>query len=86
MEDATIDFLINAIGTLGVAFILVTYFLLQSGKIKSNQLSYSVLNLIGSSLILASLFKFWNLPSVIVEAFWVLISIYGIYKYRKAKG
>ena len=75
----------DVIGTLGVGVIVVTYFPLQIGKISSQQLIYSLLNGIGAALILISLYYDFNLPSVIVEAFWLVISIFGILKYLITK-
>lgn len=75
----------DIIGTLGVFTILLTYFLLQLGRIKSEQLFYSVLNGIGAALILISLYYDFNLPSVIVETFWLVISFFGILKYLMTK-
>ena len=71
----------NTVGTIGVAVVLLTYFLLQTERLKPNQLGYSVLNLIGASLILASLFHEFNFPSFVVEVAWVLISIMGIIRW-----
>ena len=77
MHYAWYDF----VGSVGVGIIIITYVLLQIGKIKSETLIYSVLNAFGASLILISLFYSFNLSAFIVEFFWVLISIYGIAKY-----
>ncbi|MEO1289118.1 MAG: hypothetical protein AAFV93_15245 [Chloroflexota bacterium] len=71
----------NIIGTIGVALILITYFLLQTNRIQSDELSYSILNFLGSGLILISLFYEFNLPSFIVEVAWVLISLMGIIRW-----
>ena len=71
----------DIIGTLGVAIIVVTYVLLQIERVRSDQLIYSLLNAIGASLILISLYFDFNLPSVVVEFFWLLISMFGIGKY-----
>lgn len=70
----------DEIGIIGVIFILISYVLLQSGKIDSKSVRYSFINLIGAVLILFSLFYSWNLASVIIEIFWILISLYGIIK------
>lgn len=74
----------DIIGTIGVAVIILTYVLLQIGKIKSEQLSYSLLNAAGALLILISLYYSFNLPSFIVEFFWLIISLFGIGKYFAA--
>ena len=71
----------DILGTLGVAVIILTYVLLQIERVRSDQLIYSVLNAIGAALILISLYFDFNLPSVVVEAFWLLISLFGIGKY-----
>jgi len=75
----------DVIGTLGVGVIVVTYFLLQIDKISSQQFIYSLLNGVGAALILISLYYDFNLPSVIVEAFWLVISVFGILKYLMTK-
>ncbi len=71
----------DIIGSIGVATIIGTYVALQFGKIKSEQLSYSIFNALGACLIIFSLTFNFNFSAFIVEFFWVLISIYGIVKY-----
>ena len=75
----------DILGTVGVGVIVVTYLLLQLGRIKSDQLQYSMLNGLGAALILISLYYDFNLPSVIVEAFWLVISVFGIIRYLVSK-
>ncbi len=77
MKYAWYDF----VGSIGVGVIIFTYILLQLGKIRSEQLSYSLLNAVGASLIIFSLFYNFNFSAFIVEFFWVLISLYGIAKF-----
>ena len=71
----------DILGTLGVAIIILTYVLLQIERVRSDQLVYSLLNAIGASLILVSLYFDFNMPSVVVEFFWLVISLFGIGKY-----
>lgn len=71
----------DVIGTIGVGTIIITYVLLQTGRLRSEQLSYSILNAAGAALILISLYFEFNLPSVVVEFFWLMISVYGIGRY-----
>lgn len=71
----------DVLGTIGVAMIIITYVLLQTGRLQSTQLSYSLLNAVGAALILISLYYSFNLSAFIVEAFWLIISVYGIVRY-----
>ena len=71
----------DILGTVGVAVIILTYVLLQLERIRSDQLSYSLLNAVGALLILISLYFSFNFPSFVVEFFWLLISLFGIAKY-----
>ena len=71
----------NSIGTFGVGLILTTYFLLQTERLKANQLRYSIMNFFGSGMILISLIHEFNFPSFIVELVWVLISTMGILRW-----
>jgi hypothetical protein len=71
----------DIVGTFGVVTIIVTYILLQIDRLRSEQLAYSVINALGAGLILVSLYFSYNLPSVIVESFWLAISIFGVGKY-----
>ena len=68
----------DILGTLGVAIIVLTYVLLQTKRIRSEQSVYSLLNAAGASLILISLLYNFNFPSFVVEFFWLLISLFGI--------
>jgi len=77
--------LIDAVGLAGVAVILFTYLLLQIEKMASTSLSYSLLNILGSALIMVSLSVNWNLASAVIELFWTVISLIGVYKYFKKR-
>jgi len=71
----------DILGTLGVGVIVLAYILLQIGRLRSDQLSYSVMNAVGATLILISLYYDFNFPSFVVEFFWLIISLFGIGKY-----
>ena len=71
----------DIIGSVGVAIIILTYVLLQTERLKSESLLYSVLNGLGAGLIVFSLFYSFNFSAFVVEALWVVISLYGIAKY-----
>lgn len=75
----------NILGTAGVATIVITYVLLQTERLRSDSLYYSLLNAVGAVLILVSLYFEFNFPSSVVEFFWLLISLFGIVKYLTRK-
>lgn len=77
MNYAWYDF----VGSIGVFTIIATYILLQTERLKSESLAYSVLNGLGAALIVFSLFYSFNFSAFVVESLWVLISVYGIVKY-----
>jgi hypothetical protein len=65
--------------------VVYSYLLLQTEKITIKDIKYSILNAIGSLLIIVSLTSAFNFPSFVIELFWVLISCIGIYKCIKRK-
>ena len=77
--DKVTDF----IGLAGVAVIIATYYLLQSGRMKSDSVAYSASNAAGAGLVMISLFFDFNLSAFIVEVFWVAISLYGVFRHLR---
>lgn len=77
--------LMDLVGNIGVLMLMFTYLALQLDKIKSADLSYSVLNAVGASLIVASLIVDFNLSALLMEVFWVLISFIGIGRHLRLK-
>ena len=75
----------NVVGLAGVTLVVVSYFLLQIGKLRVEQLRYSLVNAIASILVLISLAAHWNLSSAIIEGFWLLISLYGCVKWLRGR-
>ena len=75
----------ETIGIIGVAIILTVYIMLQTDRINAKGFWYSMLNLLGSFLIMTSIVKDWNLPSFVIEVSWMFISVYGIYKWYSRK-
>ncbi len=79
------DLIYNAFGLIGVGLIILAYLLLQAGKMKADEIAYPTLNLIGAILHIISLIKFWNFASLVIEIFWIAISVYGIWKIKFRK-
>jgi hypothetical protein len=76
---------LDLIGNIGVVSLMIAYLMLQLNKLRSDGLAYSLLNLIGASLIIVSLVYDFNLSALVMEVFWVLISFVGIYRYFRLK-
>lgn len=72
-------------GLLGVGLILLAYFGLQAGRMRSHGHDYQLANLVGASLVLVSLIHEFNLSAFVIETAWVLISLYGIVKARRER-
>ena len=68
-------------GNIGVALMVFGYLWLQAEKIRSSDLSYSLINGGGALLVVVSLLYRFNLSAFLVEAFWFLISVYGLIKF-----
>jgi hypothetical protein len=72
--------LFDLTGFIGVVLIIVAYLLLQLEKLPSSSPRYSLLNAAGALLIIISLLFAFNLSAFIVEAFWFLISLLGLWR------
>lgn len=68
----------DLLGNLGVLLIIASYFWMQLGRIPGQSITYSAINAAGAALILVSLYFEFNLSSVIVELFWMVISLMGV--------
>ena len=69
----------DIVGNIGVFLILLAYGLLQTGKIQSAAVGYSILNAAGAGFVLVSFIGAFNLAAFVLEAFWLVISLWGIY-------
>jgi hypothetical protein len=72
--------LFDLVGFIGVLLIVVAYLLLQLDKLPSSSPRYSLLNAAGALLIIVSLIFTFNLSAFIVEVFWFLISLLGLWR------
>ena len=78
--------LTDLIGFAGAALLMVAYFANQQRWLASDDWRYPAANLAGSILILVSLLFAWNFPSIVIEVFWALISIWGLIKANAERG
>ncbi len=77
----SLDLAANIIGMMGTSIVVGTYFLLQMGKMESQSLSFNLLNLLGATLLMLSLLVHFNLASMVIEVFWILASLVGLWRY-----
>ncbi len=70
----------DAIGNCGVVLLLGAFFLLQTGKIKAESVQYNILNGVAAVLLLTNLLVKPNLSGIIIEIWWLCLSIYGYWK------
>ena len=66
------------VGSLGVLIIVSAYLCLQIGRIAGQNVVFSGANLLGSMLILVSLYFNFNFSAVLIEIFWIIISLFGL--------
>tara|TARA_B000000565_G_scaffold255758_1_gene237670 strand:- start:140080 stop:140361 length:282 start_codon:yes stop_codon:yes gene_type:complete len=73
-------------GTLGSACVILAYYLNVMEKAGTFSYRYTLLNLCGALMLTFSLVYHPNLPSLVIEMFWIYISVTGLYKtWRKKK-
>ena len=68
----------DVVGIVGTAVLVAAYFANQQRWLSSEDWRFPAANLVGALLILISLWFEWNLPSVVIEFFWIAISLWGI--------
>ena len=63
-----------------MSLILIAYFSLQTERIRSEDWRFSAINGVGALLIMTSLYFTFNLASFVIEIFWLMISLFGLWK------
>ena len=69
------------IGFVGVALLIGTYALLQFDRIDPKGFWYSFNNMMVAILVTVSLVYTPNLASLVIEFFWFIISVFGLWKF-----
>lgn len=77
---------VDAIGSFGALIVVAAYFATQMRMMNSDDLAFPVVNLLGSVLIVYSLVHNFNLASMLIEGFWILISIIGVIQHFRLRG
>jgi len=77
---------IDWIGTIGVFLILLAYFLNVTGRMKTTDLFFILMNLSGAALACLASVLINYLPFIVLEATWAAVSVMALFRYfRVAK-
>ncbi|HKS88852.1 MAG TPA: hypothetical protein VJR70_05375 [Stellaceae bacterium] len=68
----------DIVGIVGASVLITAYFANQQRWLSSEDWRFPLANLLGALLILVSLLFEWNFPSVVIEGFWIAVSLWGI--------
>ncbi|NOR61206.1 MAG: hypothetical protein GQ535_01775 [Rhodobacteraceae bacterium] len=75
----------DLVGIAGTIIVTAAYFATQMRYLNSDDLLFPIVNLFGSLFIAYSLVFAFNFASVLMEFFWILISLAGIANYLRRK-
>lgn len=81
----SISILANIVGMIGTFCIVSAYLLMQLDKLDPKGINFNLINLLGAILLLISLMVHFNLASVVIEVFWVIASLIGIFNIIRSK-
>lgn len=72
------------IGSMGTIIVALAYLATQLRMMNSEDISFPIVNLVGSLLIGYSLYHSFNFASALMEIFWIIISMVGVFQWYKA--
>lgn len=81
----TVSILANITGLMGTFCVVAAYFLMQMNKLDPKGMNFNLINLVGAILLLISLTVHFNLASVVIELFWIIASLIGIFNIVRSK-
>jgi hypothetical protein len=73
------------VGFIGVGLLIGAYAALQLGQIRAEAPLYSAANAVAALLILVSLVYSFNAASFVIEVFWLIISLIGLWRSLRNK-
>jgi hypothetical protein len=73
----------DLISTAGVIFILLAFYMLSTGRLKSDSKMYNLMNILGAGLAGIAAYMIDSMPFVILESIWVAAAVYGLFNSRK---
>jgi hypothetical protein len=73
----------DIIGSIGVFILLLAFALNLLDKIKTDSVSYIIMNIIGAGLACYASYLIKYIPFIVLEAVWTLVSITALIKHYK---
>jgi hypothetical protein len=73
------------IGIVGSILISIAYFGVSTGRVSGQSPKFQMLNLIGSIMIIYSLWFRPNAGAIIIEVLWISIATYALIKYWRGR-
>lgn len=74
---------VTIIGWLGFIFCTLAYLLLNLKVLRFDSTIYQILNVVGGVGLVISAFYFDDTPNLAANGIWVLIALFGIFRYSK---
>lgn len=78
--------MIDVIGWIGSAMVVLAYALNMYKRLASDALSYYLLNIIGSIGLVINTLYHHAIPSAVVNVIWVIIAVFALLKKKQAGG
>jgi len=80
-----VKFIIEVIGWTGAALILGAYALLSAGRLRSESITYHMMNILGAAGFVIN--SGWNgaLPSAAMNVVWIGIGVYALVQLRRQR-
>jgi len=73
-----LDLLSDVLGWIGAALLLGAYALVSTRKVEGDSITYQLLNLLGSALLIVNSAYYGAYPSVGVNVVWIGIAVFAI--------
>lgn len=86
MKNTTITNLSDVLGWLGTLSYIIAYLLLSLGKLKAEQKTYHLLNILGAIGLIVNAIHLDDYPNIIVNIVWFAIGCMALISIARKKG
>lgn len=76
---------LDVVGWIGVAALLLAYALVSLRRLEGDSVSFQLLNLVGSALLMVNSFYYGAYPSVAINVAWVGIGVFALSRIAKRR-